>query len=191
MDFNTAKAQLNTILGDSGNITFTDAEKTRALTKAWNDSFVVNTVWDSSLSYAQGTYQYTLPTTLTTVKDIYLSPVGESNPFPEPISNDLWDLVAGNIQFSLSADSIINNGATLYLKGNYKLTTNDTLGTVGLQEYVLSLAGYNTLTMLSHKKANLFVKNDITMGELLSLRQQLMVDIKDARTRLLKEYESA
>lgn len=191
MDFDTAKTELNTLLGDANNVTFTDAEKTRALTKAWNDPYAVKVSWDSSLTYTQGTYQYDLPETLTTVKDMYLSTVGDDNPFPEPISNDLWDLVDGKIQFNLMADSLIPAGSTLYLKGNYKFTTDDPLNPVGLQEYVLSLAGYNTLTMLSHKKANLFVKNDITMGELLSLRQQLMVDIKEARTRLLKEYESA
>lgn len=188
MDFATAKTELNTLLGDSSNTTFTDTEKTRALTKAWNDSFVVTTVWDSSLVYKQGVYQYQSP--LTTVKDIYLSPLGDSTPFPDPISNDLWELVAGNIQFTSRVDAIIPDGSTLYLKGNYKLATDDTLDAVNLQEYVLSLAGYNTLTMLSHKKANLFVKNDITMGELLALRQQLMVDIKEARARLPKEYES-
>jgi len=193
MDFDTALDELNTILGDATNTTFSAEEKERALTKAWNDPYVVVPVWDdSSLTYSTGNYQYALPDGLTALADIYLSLRGASQPMPEPISNDLWEVVAGNIQFSLAADYIIPNGYRLYLRGRYKLDPEtDTLDTVNLQEYVLALAGMNTLTLLAHKKANLFIKNDTTMGELIGLRRELMTDVKEARTRLLKEYESA
>lgn len=189
MDFDTALTELDTILGDANDITFSPAEKTRALTKAWNDSFVVQQGWDDSLTYTQGTYQYDSP--FDAVEDIYLSPAGLSTIPGEPISNDLWELIGGVIQFNRRADNTIPTGSTIFVKGRAKLTTDDTLDAVNLQEYVLALAGYNTLSLLSHKKANLFVKNDITMGELLSLRQQLMTDIKEARARLPKAYESA
>lgn len=192
MDFDTALTELDIILGDSNNVTFSVEEKTRALKKAWNDSYVVTTAWDDdSLAYSQGTYQYELPDTITALMDIYISANGSSQPMPDPISNDLWELVAGNIQFNQRADYTIPDGSTLYLKGRYKLTTDDTLDTVNIQEYVLSLAGMNTLTLLTHKKANLFIKNDTTMSELIQLRRELMADVKEARTRLLKEYESA
>lgn len=192
MDFNTGLTTLDTILGDSADVTFTNAEKTRALTRAWNDQYVTIVVWDTSLTYTTGTYQYTIPiATMSTVKDIYLSPTGASKPMPEPIDGGLWEVVAGKIQFNAQADRTIPTGYTLYLKGNYKLTTDDTLDDVGLQEYVLALAGVNTLTLLGFKKANLFVKNDTTMAELIGLRRELMVDVKEGRTRLLKEYQSA
>lgn len=181
--------ELDTTLGDSGNVTFSSDEKKRAMTRAWNDSFVVQQGWDNSLTYRQGTYQYDSP--FDAVEDIYLSSQGVSIPSNSPIDTSLWDLIAGEIQFNLKADNLIPDGSTLYIKGRYKLTVDDTLDTPSLQEYVLALAGYNTLTLLSHKKANLFVKNDITMGELLSLRQQLLVDVKEARARLPKSYESA
>lgn len=193
MDFTAAQAELDTILGDSNNTTFSVAEKQRALTKAFNDPYVVITIWDdSSLVYAQGTYQYPIPETLTAIQDIYISANGSTQPMPDPISNDLWETVAGNIQFGQRADYIIPNGYILYLKGRYKLDpASDTLDTANLQEYVLALAGVNTLTLLAHKKANLFIKNDTTMGELIGLRRELITDVKEARTRLLKEYESA
>jgi hypothetical protein len=191
MDFATSLTTLDTILGDSDNVTFSVAEKTRAMTRAWNDSFVVTEVWDTSLTYAQGTYQVALPATLTTLKDIYISASGSVQPMPDPISNDLWEIVNGNIQFNQKADNTIPNGYVLYLKGNKKTTVSDTITPVNMQEYVLALAGYNTLTLLGHKKANLFVKNDVTMGELLGLRQQFATDVKEARTRLPKVYESA
>lgn len=191
MDFETATSDLDILLGDSANTTFTTDEKERALTKAWNDSFVVNTVWDDSLTYTQGTYQYALPETITTIKDVYLSVVGSTDPMPEPIDNSLWELIDGNIQFNQKADNIIPTGYTLYLKGNYKLTTEDELERANLQEYVLSLAGYTTLTLLGHKKANLFLKNDTTMGELIAFRRELNQDVADLRRKLAKEWESA
>jgi hypothetical protein len=192
VDFATAQTELDLILGDAANTTFSAAEKSRALTKAWNDSYVVIPVWDdSSLTYTTGVYQYALPGTVTALQDIYLSPTGSSRPFPDPISNDYWTLVAGNIQFHQKADYIIPNGYVLYLKGRYKLDPSDTLDTVNLQEYVLALAGANTLTLLAHKKANLFIKNDTTMGELIGLRRELLNDVKELRTRLAKEFESA
>lgn len=191
MDFATAGTELNLILGDTADTTFSPEEKTRALTKAWNDSFVVNVVWDSSLTYTRGVYQYALPAALTTLKDIFLAPTGSTQPYPEPIDNEMWDLVNRNIQFNSHASRVIPNGYVLYLKGNYKLATTDSLSTVNMQEYVLSLAGVNTLTLLTFKKANLFLKNDTSMSELIGLRRELQADVKEARTRLLREYESA
>jgi hypothetical protein len=191
MDITSALSTLDTVLGDSGDTTFTSTEKTRALTKAWNDPYVVTNVWDTSLTYTQGTYQYTLPAALNTLQDIYISPQGSTQPFPSPINSDMWELVNGKIQFRQRADYLIPNGYTLYLKGHYKLLTTDSIADTNLQEYVLALAGFNTLTMLGHKKANLFVKNDTTMSELIGLRRELLAEVKEYRTRLPKEYESA
>lgn len=191
MDFDEALDELNLVLGDTGNITFTADEKERALTKAWNDSHVVEPFWDNSLTYDSGDYQYTLPDTQMAVKDIYISAQGDTNPFPEPIDSSLWEVVGTNIQFRPQADNLIPNGYKLYLKGNLKLTTDDTLDTSNLQEYVLSLAGVDTLKLLMHKKANLFLKNDVTVGELIGLRRDLQADVVELRRRLRKEWESA
>lgn len=189
--FADALTTLDTILGDSGNVTFTSGEKTRALTKAWRDSHVINEVWDTSLTYTQGTYQYTLPATLSSIRDIYISPTGSSNPFPEPIDNDLWELYNGKIQFNQLADSIIPSTYTLYIKGNYKLLTTDNITDENMQEYVLALAGVETLKLLAYKKANLFTKNDVTMSELIGLKRELQQDVIDLRRRLRKSWESA
>jgi hypothetical protein len=191
MDTTAALVTLDTILGDSGDITFSPAEKNRALTKAWNDSYVVTDGWDTSLTYTQGIYQYPLPASMTSLMDIYISPSGATQPFPEPIDGDMWELVSGKIQFNQRADNTIPNGYTLYLKGRYKLQTTDTIDDPTMQEYVLALAGFNTLTMLGYKKANLFVKNDTTMAELIGLRRELLAEVNEYRLRLPKQYESA
>lgn len=191
MDINAALTTLNIILGDTGDTTFTSTEKNRALTKAFNDPYVIKDVWDTSLTYTQGTYQYPLPATLSTLQDIYVAPSGSTQPYPSPIDSNMWELVAGNIQFRQRTDYTIPNGYVLYLKGHYQIKSTDTITDPNMQEYVLSLAGYNTLTMLGHKKANLFVKNDTTMGELIGLRRELLAEVKEFRARLPKQYESA
>ncbi len=191
MTYAQSLTTLDTILGDAGDITFTPEEKQRAMTRAWDDSYVVNTIWDSSLTFVTNTFSYNIPSTLATVKDIYLSRTNDSTGFPEPISSELWEVVDGAIHFSPTANSIIPNGYTLYLKGNYKVTTADTIDNVRVEEYVLDLAGVNTLRLLGFKKANLFLKNDLTMGELIALKRELEQDVREGRLRLQKEYEGA
>jgi len=191
LTFAQGLTSLNTILGDSGDITFTSSEKTRALTRAWQDSYVCNVVWDTTLTYSTGTYQYTLPPTLTAVEDIYISPTGTSQPFPDPIDGSMWELVNGKIQFNQAANNLIPSNYVLYLKGRYKLTTSDSINDVNMQEYVLALAGVYTLNLLMHKKANLFTKNDTTVSELIGIKRELSNDVTDLRRRLRRSWESA
>lgn len=191
MTFAQSLTELNTILGDTGDVTFTPEEKTRAMTRAWKDSYVVKTVWDSTLTFTTDDFTYTLPSGMTTVKDIYLSTGNDSQNFPQPIDSDLWEVVDGVIQFSPSANAMIPSGYTLFIKGNYKYTTDDTIDNTRIEEYVLDLAGVNTLRLLGFKKANLFLKNDTTMGELIALKRELEQDVKEGRLRLAKEYENA
>lgn len=191
MDFDDSLDALNIQLGDTGDVTFTSDEKTRALTKAWNDSYVTKTVWDTTLTMLSGTYQYDIPDGLTTVKDIYISVSNSTSDNPEPIASDLWEVVDGNIQFSPKATFIPVN-YTLYLKGNYKLDPEiDTLDTVNLQEYVLAMAGSNTITLLKYKKANLFLKNDTSVSELVALGREFQREAKEYRLYLQKDYENS
>lgn len=191
LTFANALTELNTVIGDSSDVTFSTSEKQRALTKAWNDAYVVNEVWDTTLTYASGTYQYTKPATVTSIQDIYLAPTGSSQPFPEPIDSDMWELVNGKIQFNGQADRIIPHGYTLYVKGHYKLTTSDSIADANMQEYVLAIAGVETLKLLTHKKANLFTKNDTTVSELIAIKRELQQDVVDLRRKLRRSWESA
>lgn len=191
MNFTETKDELNITLGDSEDVTFTPEEKIRALTKAWNDTYVVKTVWDSTLTFDSAVYQYAIPTSMDTVKGIYISASNSSSDNPDPIDSGLWHVVDGNIHFNALAGRTIPTGYTLYIKGGKKLDpATDTLDTVGLQEYVIALAGYNTLGMLGFKKANLFLKNDTTVGELITLKRDLKDDVREARAKLLREYEA-
>lgn len=184
--------QLNIQLGDTSNVTFTAEEKQRALKKAFRDPYVVKTVWDSTLLFDTTDYQQALPSGVDTIKDIYLSASNSTSDAPEPIESSLWEVVNGNLQWSPRAKNFINDGDTLYIKGHSKYDYDtDTITEYNLQEYVLALAGYETLGILSYKKANLFIKNDTTMSELIGLRREFKRDIQEYRQRLPKEYEGA
>lgn len=190
MDYAGTLTELNETLDDTGNVTFTPEQKNRALTKAWNDPYVVKTVWDTSTSFNQNSYQYAIPSGMTTVKDIYISSSNTTMDFPVPIDGDMWEVIDGNIQFV--GANIIPQGWTLYLKGNKKLdSTSDSLETTNLQEYVIALAAYNCITALKYKKVNLFLKNDTTLSELIALGRDLGVEVKDLRAKLQKDYEMA
>jgi len=192
MNYDDTYEQMNLTLDDNDDVTFSPERKARSLQKAWKDSYVVKRVWDETLTFTQDVFSYAVPTALTTVTDIYLSPSNSSSDAPTPISQDLWEVVDGNIRFRNLANSIIPTGYTLYLKGNYKYDyTADTLPTNALQEYVIALGAYNTLTMLTYSKVNLFLKNDTTLAELVALKRELKQDVLELRAKLQRSYEGA
>lgn len=191
MSFNLADAlvELNIALGDTASVTFTAEEKTRALTKAWRDAYVVTPVRDSSLVYASTTSSYTIPSTVTTVKDMYV--ITDSSLPEQPVDAGLFRVEDRTIRFSPNAPQHIPDGATIVIYGNYKPTISDSIDSDKMMEYIVALAGYETLTLLGYKKANLFLKNDTTMGELITLRREFKQDVKEMRLQLSKQFESA
>lgn len=190
MDYQDTLDELNTTLNDTENVTFTPEQKARALKKAWNDSFVVQPVFDSTTTFASSTWDYPVPTTLTTVTDVLMP--RSTLEAPEYIDADFFEVSDGSVRFTPASSRFLNVGDTLTFKGNKKLSwATDTLDTPALQEYVIALAGYNTLTLLSYQKANLFLKNDTTLSELIALRRELFNEVKEYRSRLQKSFESA
>lgn len=187
MDFNDLLDELNISLGDSDNFAFTPEEKTRALTEAFNDPYATTTVWDSTLTYAVGTYQYAIPATLDTVKDIYVKR-DNSQEQPEKLDSSLWEVVGTNIQFKPGAD-VIPTGYTLFIKGNYKYTVADTINDSAVQEYVLTVAQFRCYKLLGNKRALKFLKNDTSMAELVAFKRDLEQDMLNYRKRLPTEYQ--
>jgi hypothetical protein len=192
VNFDDTYEQINITLGDSDDVTFTPEEKNRALQRAWKDSYVVNKVNDSTLTFSANTDTYTLPTALNTVTDISISPSNSTADFRMTIPADLYDVTNGSIVFKNSANSLLQDGYTLYIKGNYKYDyTADTLTGDSLQEYVIALGAYNTLSALAYKKVNLFLKNDTTLSELIALKRDLKQEVLELRAKLQRSFESA
>lgn len=190
MDFSAFKTQLNIRLGDTDNFTFTDEEKTSNLTEAFQDESVVSPAWDSSLTFDTSTYQYARPATVDVVQDIYIRLSNASDTEPQKIDSALWEVVGANIQFKAPAFSIIPDNYTLYLKGKNKYTISDTITEVNVQEYVLNIAQLHCLNMLGVKKALKFLKNDISVNELVTIKRELERKVGQYKQRLPRSFEN-
>lgn len=187
MTYAEAQDELNILLGDSDDFTFTPEEKQRALTDAWRDRYLVTKATDSSNTFSNLTQTYTI-TGLTTVTDVQYN---TSSNWPESLPSDAYSYNAGTLTIDKDYRYIIPEGSTLTVKGNYKLTISDSITNEQQIEYTLALAHYNTLKLLGAKKTNRFIKNDTNMNEIIALRNALTVDIRNLRQGLEQSYERA
>lgn len=189
MDQADLLAELNVRVGDTDNFTFTPEEKTSALTEAFNDDYAITDKWDTSLTFATGTYQYAKPSDVDVVNDIYIK-ADNSQDYPEKIASSLWEVQGANIQFKPGAD-VIPNGYTLYLKSKTKYTTADTVAETNLQEYILKLAQLRLYGIMLNKKSMRFLKNDTTVGEIVAIKRDLEQDVMKYKQRMPRAYQVA
>lgn len=189
LTFTQALTQLTIFTSQTANFTFNQDELTQALQTAWNDTYVCNVVWDSSLSFVLGTYQYPLPATLTTVRGLYFKRTTSDS--PEPISSDLYEVVAGNLQFNNQSRRWLGSTYTLYIKGLYKLTTSDNLTSDNLVNYVINLAAEILLNNLVLKRTFVFLRNDTSLSDIVRALQTVQGQVLRYKQAILREFEAA
>ncbi len=191
MNFDAFKTELNIRTGDTDNFTFTNEEKTAALTEAFNDESVVGEVWSTPLTFDSSTYQYAKPNGVSSIKDIYIKAANSNDFFPNPISSSVWSVVGSNIQFTQGVHAFVVDGTPLYLKGVYKYTVADTIDNVNTQEYILNIAQLHLYTMLGTKKTFRFLKNDTSVSEIVTMKRELERKVADYKRRLPRSFEGA
>jgi len=187
--FADALTQLSLLTSQEANFTFTADELTRALQEAWNNTYVVDVVWDSSLVYSDTQWQYTIPSTVTTVRELFYQKTTTDN--PEPLSPELYDIINGNIQFRPVATRWLITGMTIYIKGVTKLTTDDELDTQNLINYVIYLAAEALISGLIFKSMFVFLRNDTTMADIVRALGVIEGKVLRYKQALLREFESA
>lgn len=187
--YSDALVQLKLLTSQTANFTFTDDELNQSLQSAWNDTYVCDVIWDSSLSYVTGTWQYLIPDGVTTVRDLYFKRSSTDN--PERISPDLYEIVAGNLQFNNQVNLWLSDTYTLYIKGLYKLTTDDELDTADLVNYTINLAAEMLINNLILKRAFVFLRNDTSMGDAVNALRVIQGNVLRYKQALLREFESA
>lgn len=183
-----AQAELSTLLGDTLAQISSD-RLTQAVTQAWRDQWVARAIFDTtSLTYTAGTYQYTVPSTMTTVDAIYIQR-STSIP-PEEIASELWEVVGGNILFSSKSSQVIPSGYALQVRGKYKLTSTDSILTSNqaLQNYVVNLAALIVLRQLGFSRVMAFLKNDTSMSELVAFRNMVEQDVLRYKAQLTNSF---
>lgn len=188
LTFANALTQLKLLTSQTTNFTFTDDELTQALTEAWQNTYVVNTLLDSTVTFTSGTFTYTIPSTLTTVLDIFYKPTS-TDPITL-IDKSLYTIINGSIIFVDNVQRWLGDTYTLYIKGRYKLLTTDNLTTDNHINYVLALAAYLLLKRLSYKHAFQFLKNDTSMSDIINARRDMQADVLTYKQALLRQYES-
>lgn len=188
MNFNTALETLNIKLKDTDNFTFTEYEKTQALTEAWGDPYNTYNVWDESLTFSSSQYAYEIPEGITVVKGLYYKPSTDS--FPTPLPSDVYEVVDENLYISPEYQYFFSDGQTIIVKGVCQRTITDPLSD-DRKDYVLKLAQYNTLSMLGAQKANKFLKNDTSMAEIVAMRRELERELAVMRRKFNASTERA
>lgn len=188
LSFSAAQTELATLTSQTANFTFNDDELTQALQTAWNDTFVCDSVLDSSLTFTDGVWEYTVPINVSVVQELMYRRTTTDG--LERLDPSLYEITNGQILFTPRAGSWLITGMVIYVKGRIKLTTDDELDTSNLVNYVLYLAAQLLLTQLLFKAAFVFLRNDVSVIDIdrsLQVIDQRVIRYKQA---LAREFES-
>ncbi len=156
--------RLNVMLSDTPDRTFSSSEKDEFMDSAWNDPLVFQIVRDTSLTTGTEDPDYTLPATIDEVLDVMIDT--NSNGFPERLDRSSYEVIGGVLYLDFT-QQYLPSSKTLIIVGKQKLTTDDSLPEF-LQEYVLHLASIYALEFLKNKFASRFLKNDVSMTEIIA-----------------------
>lgn len=186
--FSQLRTRLDTSLSDSANKTFSTGEKDEFMTRAFNDPVVYKLIRDTSLTTTSTTATYTLPSTVTEPTDVGIDTTGDGFRITW-LDRDSYDIIDGKLIFQ-SVQYPLMNGKTIYLYGKYKLTVSDSVPDF-LQEYVLTLAEIEAFSFMKNKYATRFLKNDVTMAELLNGITERKQHAQELRKSLANRREIA
>lgn len=165
--------ELNIQARDGSDITFSNQEKQRAVTKAIADRYVTKLTRDTSITTLALTDHYTVPTGMSVLRaGLQMSTYGKSTPL------EGWGVIGGVIYLS----SLPPTGKTLVLTGKLKLADTDTIPDDRCQ-YVLTLAKMHLVDYLMASLGTTFLTNDMTMGDLLRLKGTLQQEAIDWRAQ--------
>lgn len=169
---------LNTELSDTANTTFTAAEKTQFLTKAINDPYVYSVTRDTSLTTLASTYSYTAPTGLDAIFELGLNIDGDG--IFHQVPREDYDLINGVIYFNTNS---LPTGKTIQIVGKSKLTTVTSDFPTKVQDYIIELSIVNAFEFLKTKLTTRFLKNDMTMADIInsiSTHKQRAAELRQA-----------
>ncbi len=181
--FNDIKTRLNTQLRDSDGATFTDTEKIEALRTAIEETDVAVVEVNSSTLFTNGTRLYNLGANIDAVYNIEIDTANNGNLIP--VERDGWDFIAPNLMFAPPLVSGIPTNSVLYITWLRKLTVDDDIPRL-IENYVLNMAHYNVTQLLVRGKINRFLRNDVSMAELLQGGQAALRDAQRLKKKLPK-----
>lgn len=158
-------ARFNTRMRDTTDRTFTSSEKTEFYASALDDQYTTVVARDTSLTTVANQAAYTIPTGFNdNITDFGYDVNGDG--FPYYLDRDSFDVVNGTITLDREHRGL-PTGKTIHLVGMQKLTTTDSLPDY-LVPYVLELMSIEAFETLKSGLTTRFLKNDITMSEIIA-----------------------
>ena len=174
------RTRLNITLSDQSDKTFSSGEKDEFMNRAVNDPAVFKIARDNSLTTDSTTLIYALPDNTQEVTDVFVDILGDG--VGALIDRDSYDVIDGSLYFQEVHKPLINNkNIILFIKK--KLTINDSIDDF-LQEYVLVLSEIEAYSFMKNKFSTRFLKNDVTMAELLNSISERKVHAQELRRQL-------
>lgn len=164
LSFSQMKTRGKVKLRDTANVTLTDSEHAENLKSALYDPYVYIIDRDDNTTTVANQANYDVPDGMTEVTDILIDLY--DNGYPVRVERQGYDIINGVIYFDLRHQSI-PDGKTMIIIGKVKLDENSLIPDF-LQEYVFQLYMIETFEMIKTSLTTRFVKNDITMSEIVA-----------------------
>lgn len=186
LTFAQMTTRLNTKLSDSTDKTFSSSEKNEFLTSAYDDPEVYYIGRDTSLTTVADQNAYTVPSGFGEITDIFFDTLDDG--VGNRVERNSYDIVDGTIYFHNIRS--MPTGYNIIIFGKKDVAITDTMPE-SLQTYVLTLAQLEAYEFMKNKYATRFLKNDVSMGELLSAIGQLEQKAGSLRKNLANRREIA
>lgn len=176
----TLLARLNTELRDTGDKTFTSSEKLEILHRACENEWVFD-VQEVQIPIT-GARTYNMDTHVKGVYDLQLDRDGDG--FPETdIEREGWDFFNNKV-IVMPKYRLLPTNTVLFATVAWKYRYDDTLIPDNLQNYILNLSIIEAVGILQNGFVGRFLKNDVTMGDLVNRAQTAQQEAQRQRQSL-------
>lgn len=158
-------ARFNTRMRDTADRTFTSSEKDEFYASALDDQYTSTVTRDTSLSTVANQASYNLPTGFTdNVTEFGYDVNGDG--FPYFLDRTSFDVMGGVLTLDREHRGL-PSGKTIHLIGMKKLTASDSVPDY-LVPYIIELMSIEAFETLKSGLTTRFLKNDITMSEIIA-----------------------
>lgn len=173
-------ARLNTELRDTGDKTFTAAEKLEILHNACENEWVFD-VQEVQVPIT-GSRTYNMDTHIKGIYDLQLD--YDADGWPETdIEREGWDFFNNKLIILPKYKNLPTSGI-LFATVAWKYRYDDTVIPDNLQNYILDLSIIEAVSVLQNGFVNRFLKNDVTMGDLVNRAATAKQQAQALRTSL-------
>ena len=153
------ETKLQTLVRDTGESFWSSGEYTEVLTEAIEDPSLAIIAEDSTLTSVASTQDYTIPSTIDKVVDVYIA----SGTVKCKVNPEEWEQINTTLRFPFLPPAT----GTITLVGIKKSGTGDSLPEE-FGNFVINKAAALLYGILLHKYLTGFLRNDVTLAEIMN-----------------------